>query len=87
MTITGQYINIENGSFDIFIIFPEWWDELEVDEVADIETIVEECSKELNNFSGLYITASDVRDFLKEVFHDEEYQIIVFDQYTGRGVI
>jgi len=86
MTMTGHYINIVLDSFDIFIIFPEWWDDLEVEEVSDIETRVEECAKANHSFSSAYVDASGVRDVLNDEFKDEEYQILVFDAYSGRGV-
>ena len=85
MTITGQYINIVDDLFDIFIIFPEWWDELEVEDVADIETKVEECEKEWKFYQSGTYSASDVKNLLEETLQEEEYQILVFD-HMDKGV-
>lgn len=84
MTTVGQYINIIDDSFDIYIILPEWWDDLSVEEVSDIETKIEECSetwRKRNAFSPL-----DVKMMLKNCL-DDEFNILIFDNYTNRGVM
>lgn len=84
MTMTGQYINIVDDLFDIFIIFPEWWDDLTVEDVANIETKVEECEKKWKLYQAGTYSALDVMNLLEETLQEEEYQILVFDRMDKR---
>ena len=85
MTTTGQYVNFEEGMFDVYIILPECADKLTLEKVIDIEervsSVVRMCNKR-------YAYAPvDVKELLSHEFYGEEYQIMVFDVYNKRGVI
>ena len=85
MTITGQYINIVDDLFDIFIIFPEWWDDLTVEEVTEVEERVEKCKEEWEFYQTGSYSALDAKNLLAEELQEEEFQILVFD-HRDRGV-
>ena len=76
--ITGQYVNIVvNDYIDIFIILPEWADELTVEDVEDISTRATEVLNEFFKKVGNFYLRSQLREVLQEEFEDDEYQVLI----------
>lgn len=76
--ITGQYVNIVvNDYTDIFIILPEWADELTVEDVEDISTRSTEVLNEFFKKVGNFYLRSQLREVLQEEFEDDEYQVLI----------
>lgn len=76
--ITGQYVNIVvNDHTDIFIILPEWSDELTVEDVEDISTRATEVLNEFFKKVGNFYLRSQLREVLQEEFEDDEYQVLI----------
>lgn len=76
--ITGQYVNIVvNDYTDIFIILPEWSDELTIEDVEDISTRATEVLNEFFKKVGNFYLRNQLREVLQEEFKDDEYQILI----------
>lgn len=76
--ITGQYVNIVvNDYTDIFIILPEWADNLTVEDVEDISTRATEVLKKFFKDVGNFYLRSQLREVLQEEFEDDEYQVLI----------